>query len=163
MNHLQNHFGVCAVACAAALGALLWLSSQSNRSAMADEQARAKPAAEPVDDSMHHFMEYIYEPAFKRLKPALAKDPADKQAWKAIKGDALTVAECANLLLARAPDEGGDAWRELSVAVRTDGGALYQAARQSDYAAARAAYRKMINNCNACHTKFADGKHQLEP
>ena len=117
----------------------------------------------PVDDDMHHFMEYVFEPSYKRLKTQMAEEPKDKEGWKAIKGDSLTLAEVANLLMTRAPDEDADAWREQSAAVRVHGGELYQAARKSDFAAARKAYVTMLNNCNACHTKFADGKHQLQP
>ena len=123
----------------------------------------ADDGPQPVDDDMHHFMEYVFEPNYKRLQAEMAEPPKDKQAWKAIKGDALTLAECANLLLFRAPDEDAAEWQALSVAVRGDGGELYQAARNSDYPAARKAYEKMLNNCNACHKKFAEGKYQLKP
>lgn len=129
--------------------------------AMGDDTTAAAP--QPVDDSMHHFMEYVFEPNYKRLKVGMADEPADKAAWKAIKGDALTLAEGANLLLFRAPEEGAEQWRQLSVAVRQHGGELYQAARQSDYTTARKAYLTMLNNCNQCHKQFADGEHQLTP
>ena len=130
--------------------------------ATADEP---KPTAgpQPVDDSMHHFMEYVFEPNYKRLKASLASEPKDKQAWKGIKGDALTLAEATNLLMVRGPKQNGYAWAPLSVAVRTHGSELYQAARKSDYAAARKAYTTMLTNCNACHKQYADGKHQLKP
>lgn len=130
--------------------------------ATADEP---KPSAgpQPVDTSMHHFMEYVFEPNYKRLKASLASEPKDKQAWKAIKGDALTLAEATNLLMTRGPKQNGYAWAPLSVAVRTRGSELYQAARKSDYTAARKAYTAMLTNCNACHEKYADGKHQLQP
>ena len=118
---------------------------------------------QPVDTSMHHFMEYVFEPNYKRLKASLASEPKDKQAWKGIKGDALTLAEATNLLMTRGPKQNGYAWAPLSVAVRTRGSELYQAARKSDYTAARKAYTAMLTNCNACHEKYADGKHQLQP
>jgi hypothetical protein len=88
---------------------------------------------------------------------------ADWDIWKGIKGDALTLAECANLLSMRAPDEDAPQWRKLSDTVRTHGAELYQAARKSDYTTARKAYVEMLDNCNACHQKFADGEHQLKP
>lgn len=129
----------------------------------AEKNQAAASAPQPVDDSMHHFMEYVFEPNYKRLKAAMADEPADKKAWKAIKGDALTLAECANLLLLRTPDEDADQWQSLSVTVRGHGGDLYQAARKSDYAAAQEAYTTMLKSCNACHDAFAEGKHQLKP
>jgi hypothetical protein len=137
--------------------------STGDFSVKAEEVKSAGMKPQPVDESMHHFMEYVFEPNYKRLRAGMAGAPKDKKAWKAIKGDALTLAECANLLLMRVPDEDAAAWRKRSVAVRTHGGELYQAARKSDYSAARKAYVTMLNNCNACHKQFADGKHQLQP
>ena len=126
-----------------------------------DSSGGANPEA--VDDDMHHFMEYVFEPNYKRLKGQMATAPQENAAWKAIKGDALTLAECANLLLLRGPEERASQWRRLSIAVRKNGGNLYQAARATDYAAARESYTTMLNNCNRCHQLFADGEHQLEP
>ncbi|MFP6621655.1 MAG: hypothetical protein VB877_20080 [Pirellulaceae bacterium] len=140
--------------------------SDRSRSLETTAAALAAPPAtgpQPVDESMHHFMEYVFEPNYKRLQASLASKPKDKQAWKGIKGDALTLAEATNLLMTRGPKQNGYAWAPLSVAVRTRGSELYQAARKSDYTAARKAYTAMLTNCNACHKKYADGKHQLQP
>ena len=143
---------------------LIGLGMATGGSSVGGREAKsAANGPQPVDDDMHHFMEYVFEPNYKRLKDGMANAPEDKKAWKAIKGDVLTLAECANLLLMRVPDDDADTWRKLSVAVRMHGGELYQAARQSDYATARKAYVSMLNNCNSCHKQFADGKHQLAP
>jgi len=118
----------------------------------------------PVDSDMHHFMEYGYEPAYLRLKEVLAKNLADRAAWKPVKGDALTLAELTNLLVARAPDaKAAKDWTKHSLAVRAEGENLYQAARKQDLIAARKAWTAMVQNCNACHQQFADGEHQLKP
>ena len=50
-----------------------------------------------------------------------------------------------------------------SVQVRDLGGQLYEAAKAKDFAAARKHYEAMIENCNACHKHFDDGKNQLKP
>ena len=34
---------------------------------------------QPVDDEMHHFMEYVFEPNYKRLKASMAAEPTGKQ------------------------------------------------------------------------------------
>jgi hypothetical protein len=52
---------------------------------------------------------------------------------------------------------------EWSVAVRATGGDLYQAAKKKDFPAARKHYETMLTKCNACHTQFAHGEHQLSP
>jgi cytochrome c556 len=123
----------------------------------------ADAAPEPVEESMHEFMEYVFQPTYRRLKASMAAQPKDKSAWKPIKADSLILAEGGNLLLMRTPDEGGAAWDKFSVAVRGAGAELYQAARARDYKAAKQKYASMLDNCNACHKQFADGKYQLEP
>ncbi|MFT4547153.1 MAG: hypothetical protein ACI9UA_001326 [Pseudoalteromonas tetraodonis] len=135
----------------------------------AEKETAAKPSAPgsevpvPVDDSMHHLMEYVFEPAYKRLKASMPDEPADKKAWSAMKADSLTLAESSNLLLHRLPEEDGDQWLKLAVKTREAGGELYQAARKKDYAAAKKHFGLMLNRCNACHDKFADGDYQLKP
>ena len=117
----------------------------------------------PVESDMHEFMEYVFEPAYKRLKVSMAKEPADNRGWKPVKGDSLALAEACNLLFIRGPEDNRDQWNSISAAVRTQGASLYQAAKKRDYAAARKSYTGMITQCNKCHQVFADGEHQLEP
>lgn len=122
-----------------------------------------KPQPAPVEEDMHEFMEYAFEPAYKRLRDVMAKTPESNTQWKAIKGDSLALAEGGNLLLIRAPKEGEADWGKFSVAVRKEGGSLYQAARSKDFAKAREHYEAMLGQCNRCHDQFAGGKHQLKP
>ncbi|MCC9607401.1 hypothetical protein LOC68_12955 [Blastopirellula sp. JC732] len=117
----------------------------------------------PVESDMHEFMEYVYQPTYKRLKPAMAAEPKENAVWKEIKSTSLILAESGNLLLSRAPEEGAAEWNEYSIATRELGGDLYRAAKKKDYAAATTAYKAMLQKCNACHTKFAHGEHQLAP
>jgi hypothetical protein len=119
--------------------------------AEADEKKGATPEA--VEDDDHEFMEYVFEEPFKRLKKGLAAKPQEKAAWKAIKSESLILAECSNLLLLRNPG-GEELWDETSVAVRQDGGKLYDAAKKQDLAAATAAYKSLVANCNRCHDEF---------
>lgn len=116
-----------------------------------------------VEDDMHEFMEYYFQPTYKRLKAVMAKEPADAKGWKPIKADSLILAEGGNLLLHRMPKKGGDLWRKLSIAVRTEGGKFYHAAQKKNWKDSRAHYERMLKNCNACHQEFARGKYQLAP
>ena len=145
---------VCGVAAAAVI-------SGNGPAAQAGEKAAAAPA--PVEPDMHEFMEYVFEPPYKRLKAAMASEPADRRGWKPVKAEGLALAESANLLLFRAPEEGGDDWKKFSIAVRNSGSELYKAARATDFEAATKHYRAMLVQCNACHTQFAGGEHQLKP
>jgi hypothetical protein len=108
-------------------------------------------------------MEYVFQPTYRRLKVSMAQEPADNSGWKAIKSDSLILAESCNLLFARTPDEDGADWNKHAAASRTDGAALYQAARAKDFAKATASYKAMLENCNACHRQFENGKHILQP
>jgi hypothetical protein len=143
------------------------LAADSLRSrTTAAEQAPASAAAskfQPVDDSMHEFMEYQFQPTYLRLKAAMAKPPTDRAGWKPIKADSMILAEGGNLLLIRTPAKGGAEWNKWSIAVRTRGGQLYRAAKKQDYPSAQTHYRAMLTSCNACHKVFAKGKHQLKP
>lgn len=139
-----------------------WFWSES-MSVQAAPTAEKKDAAEPVEPDMHEFMEYVFQPTFKRLKPVMASAPADNAGWKAIKADALILAEGGNLLLFRQPKDDVADWVKHSVQVRDFGGQLYRAAKAKDYASARKHYESMVQNCNACHQQFAGGEHILTP
>jgi len=158
-------FARCRIVVAAAVVMILITANalRTQPTAVATERTTDVTELKPVDDDMHHFMEYVFEPNYKRLKAGLAANPKDKSGWKSIKGDSLTLAEGANLLLLRSPEKNADDWRKLSVDVRRFGGEVYQAARKADYTAARKSYVAMLRCCNSCHKQFADGEHQLKP
>ena len=143
------------------LATACWLWSEST--AVQAAPAADKDAVEPVESDTHEFMEYVFQPTFKRLKPVMAAAPADNAAWKAIKADALILAEGGNLLLIRQPKEDAADWVTHSLQVRVFGGQLYRAAKAKDYTKAQKHYESMVKNCNACHKQFADGEHILTP
>jgi len=125
----------------------------------------AAPAddVKPVEDSMHEFMEYVFQPTYLRLKAIMVAAPADNKGWKAIKADSLVLAESCNLLFSRAPDGSAADWIAHAKASREKGGALYAAGKAKDFAAATTAWKAMLESCNACHKQFEDGKHILQP
>ena len=122
-----------------------------------------KGQPQPVEEDMHEFMEYLFQPTYNRLKPLMASAPSNNAGWKGIKADSLTLAEGGNLLLSRVPEKDSEKWIEWSIAVRATGGDMYQAAKKKDFEAARKLYEMMLTKCNACHTHFAEGEHQLSP
>ncbi|MBW3541362.1 MAG: hypothetical protein KY476_13930 [Planctomycetes bacterium] len=128
--------------------------------------AKDAPAPAAVEPDMHEFMEYAFEPAYKRLKAAMAEAPSNAAGWKPIKADSLVLAEAGNLLFFRVPQgatETPPEWLAHAVAVRDEGGKLYAAAKKREFPAARKHYESMIAKCNACHQEFAGGEHQLMP
>ena len=139
------------------------LAAGSVRSNAGADDAANKVAPQPVEEDMHEFMEYIFQPTYLRLKQSMAAEPKENAGWKAIKSDGLILAEGGNLLLHRLPKEDAASWAEQSASVRDLGAELYQSAKKKDYAAARQSYEAMLKKCNACHDQFAHGEHQLSP
>jgi cytochrome c556 len=155
----MRSLAVFAFPVALALGALALTSTHRAR---AEEKEKA-PALVPVDVNMHDFMEGMFQAPYRRLKVALATEPKDAAGWKAVRSDALILAEGSNLLLTRKPKADAELWSKHSVASRDSGAELLKAAKAKDYTAARKAYVAMLDHCNACHKKFEDGKHILAP
>ena len=129
----------------------------------ADEASQREERPQPVEDDMHEFMEYVFEPSYKRLKAQIAAEPSNKSGWKAIKSDALILSEATNLLWLREPEDNLTDWHRLASSVRDEGSHLYRAARKKNYAEARTHYANMLVMCNRCHDEFAEGEHQLQP
>jgi hypothetical protein len=116
----------------------------------------------PVEDDMHEFMEYVFQPTYQRLKASMAELSAEKANWGAIKSDALILAEASNLLGGRGEFE-DEVWLKHAAETRKAGASLYRAAKAKSIEQARAEYKSMLGRCNACHDDFAQGEHQLEP
>ena len=116
-----------------------------------------------VEDDMHEFMEYVFQPPYKRLKVSIAVAEKDNATWKSIKSDALILAESGNLLLGRGPDSDEADWNKHSVASRDFGGQLYRAAKEKNAEKTEQAYKLMLESCNACHKQFSGGDPDLKP
>jgi hypothetical protein len=125
-------------------------------------RANAQEAAAPVEDDMHEFMEYVFQPTYLRLKQSMAALNANQTDWKAIKSDALILAESTNLLLHRGQTD-DPAWSKHAVATRQAGATFYAAAKASDVEQTRAGYVGMLTRCNACHEEFTGGEPKLVP
>ena len=144
---------------------LLVLGSVGLAFSVPDTDETGKPAITmaPVESDVHEFMEYAFEPFFHALRSALQEAPADKNAWKPVKANALVLAENGNLLMLRGPEENTKAWNQLAAEMRDQGQRLYQAAKKRDYTASRQQYERFVEKCNACHQAFADGEHLQKP
>ncbi len=139
---------------------LLWSSVTATKAAPASKKS---DAGQPVEPDMHEFMEYVFQPTYKRLKTVMAAEPSDNQAWKSIKADSLILAEGGNLLLIRQPEKKAADWVNHAEQVRNSGGEFYRAAQAKDFKKAKQHYESMLKNCNSCHQQFAHGEHQLTP
>jgi hypothetical protein len=134
----------------------------SQQPATSATQPATKAAPAPLDLTMHDFMEAVFQGSYRRLKTAIASAPRDNAGWKAIRTDAVVLAEGCNLVLLRTPKKDGDKWNEITLTVRDSGAELVKASKARDYATARKSYELMIDRCNTCHKQFDDGKNQLD-
>ncbi|MEZ6040223.1 MAG: hypothetical protein R3C20_06940 [Planctomycetaceae bacterium] len=153
------------VLCVAGMIAIMCIGMLKTEVASAGYTARPTVAdgPEPVEDSMHEFMEYVFQPTYKRLKVTMANAPADNAGWKAMKSDALILAESCNLLYGRCVNDKTDDWDAHTTASRSAAASLYKAAKAKDFEKASECYRTMLNKCNACHKQYENGKHILQP
>jgi hypothetical protein len=133
------------------------------KSVAAAEKAEEAATPRPVNTSMHDFMEGVFQAPYRRLKTSMSAEPKDNAGWKAIRSDALILAEGGNLLLLRKPAKDGGEWAKYSIASRDAGAELFKAAKAKDFAKAKKAYETMLTHCNACHKKFDEENHQLKP
>jgi len=158
---MKSAFSLFAVLVAiVAVGTLLPTSNDANAGSA---PILVEDADAPVEDSMHEFMEYVFQPTYLRLKASMATVPVDNKGWKVVKSDSLILAESCNLLFDRKPDEHGEDWVKHATASKTHGAELYNAAKEKNFEAATTAYKSMLDNCNACHKQFESGKHNLQP
>ena len=158
----RTHLCGMALLAAGAFGALAFHTHSPDTKAAVTAPAKKAPAMKPVETDMHEFMEYIHKPTYMRLRTLMASKPK-RSGWRKVKAESLVLAEAANLLLVRPPDDEVAEWNKLSVENRDFGAKLYQAAKKKNYDDARKHYTAMIQNCNLCHKKFAGGEHQLKP
>ncbi|MBM4071883.1 MAG: cytochrome c [Planctomycetes bacterium] len=100
-------------------------------------------------------MEGLAHANFRGLERHLKQKPTEDQAWTFARGQALLLAETANLLMLRPPrNEGESAWFERAMDLRSTAARLAQAAGKRDYAASRAGFVDVANACNRCHQTF---------
>lgn len=164
MKSMTGMFCACGLVGVIGVGLLKQAAATGVNTVPAPASVTAEDQVVPVEESMHELMEYVFQPTYRRLKQSMAAAPADNNGWKAIKSDALILAEGCNLLFGRETDgDQAQDWAKHTTAARTAGAELYKAAKMKDFTAAGTAYKAMLNNCNACHRQFEEGKHILQP
>jgi hypothetical protein len=100
-------------------------------------------------------MEGLAHPNFRGIEKQLAKQPDDTQGWTFIRGQALLIAETANLLMLRPPrGQGQPVWFSRAADLRDAARDVAQAAGSRDFQRARASFVTMANTCNRCHQSF---------
>ena len=116
--------------------------------------SKVAPKLEPIAETKL-IMEGLAHANFRGLERLLTDKPADVQAWTFARGQALLLAETANLLMLRPPkNQGQDAWMRNAADLRETGTELARQSAARDYDKTRAALGELTNTCNRCHQTF---------
>ncbi|MCI0683975.1 MAG: cytochrome c [Gemmataceae bacterium] len=125
-----------------------------SQSGHAQQAARVVPKLEPVAETKL-LMEGLAHANFKGLERLLTQKPGDNQAWTFARGQALLVAETANLLMLRPPQKEGQAvWFEKAMALRGRAADLANTLAKKDFDQARVGLSLVADSCNRCHQSF---------
>jgi len=116
--------------------------------------AKITPKLEPIAETKL-LMEGLAHANFRGIEQHLSKKPADDRTWTFARGQALLIAETANLLMMRPPKKDGQPiWFERAMDLRKVATLLAQTAGNREYQASRAALVNVANSCNRCHQSF---------
>ncbi len=138
------------VVCGALLAGALIFSQQGH----AQPPSKFVPKLEPVAETKL-LMEGLAHANFKGLERLLTQKPAEVQAWTFARGQALLLAETANLLMLRPPQKDGQAmWFEKATALRSRAVDLAATLAKQDYQKARVGLALVADSCNRCHQTF---------
>ncbi len=121
----------------------------------ADSQVRPRPRPEPVAETKL-LMNGLAAPNFRGLGKTLQNRPATAEGWAFARGQALLVAETANLLMLRPPTgrEADGVWLDRAADLREAAGRLGRAAAAADFVKCRVGVAEVANACNRCHQAF---------
>jgi hypothetical protein len=115
---------------------------------------KAAPKLEPIAET-RLLMEGLAHANFRGLERKLAQKPADDATWTFARGQALLIAETANLLMLRPPkNQGQSAWFERATDLRNQAALLGQHLAKKDYERSRAGLQQLATSCNRCHQIF---------
>jgi hypothetical protein len=116
--------------------------------------AKVQPKLEPVAET-RLLMEGLTNVNFRGLEGLLTQKPADVQAWKFARGQALLIAETANLLMLRPPKGAGQAvWFDLTMDLRNTAKQLAATVATQDFEKSRSGLISLAASCNRCHQAF---------
>ncbi len=116
--------------------------------------ARPAPRLQPVAET-RLLMEGLAAANFHGLERQLKERPRQPEAWAFARGQALLLAETANLLMMRPPrNNGQEAWMERSSELREAATALARDAASRDFDRCQKGVVAVANACNRCHQTF---------
>jgi hypothetical protein len=112
------------------------------------------PKLEPVAETKL-LMEGLANPNYRGLERLLKQKPADDQTWTFARGQALLIAETANLLMIRPPkNQGQPIWFDAAMQLRASANQIAFNLGNKDYEKSKAALQALPAQCNRCHQLF---------
>jgi hypothetical protein len=100
-------------------------------------------------------MEGLLHANFRGLERLLSQKAPEARGWTFGRGQALLIAEGANLLMLRPPkNQGQPAWFERSMELRSLATQLAQVVARKDLERGRMSLQTLANSCNRCHQTF---------
>lgn len=113
-----------------------------------------RPKLEPVAETKL-LMEGLAQANYRGLDKLLKQPPTDVETWTFARGQALLLAETANLLLLRPPRNAGEAaWLQRSAELRDSSSLLARRLAARDYPRSMTALAAVADSCNRCHQTF---------
>lgn len=147
----MNRFQIAALAL---LFALIVVVPSSSQPPATGRTKSPPPRLVPVAETKL-LMEGLAHPNFLGIERTLKSDEADAESWTFARGQAILIAESANLLMLRPPRNAGqDAWMQHATKMRDASTDLARAIAKRDKASSRAGLLNLANQCNRCHQTF---------
>jgi hypothetical protein len=134
------------------LGCLFFPAAHSQPTTLKNKPT---PKLEPVAETKL-LMLGMAEPNLRSLGKILHDKPAEAEAWRFARGQALLISEMGNLLMIRPPrtTTGQDIWMTQAVELRSAAANLARLLAAKDYGKSRSALASVANVCNHCHQAF---------
>jgi hypothetical protein len=118
------------------------------------QPAKVQPKLEPIAET-RLLMEGLAHANFRGLERLLAQKPADAQTWTFARGQALLIAETANLLMLRPPKSQGQAvWFDRAAELRSSAKELATTLASQEFEKSKTGLISMAGKCNRCHQSF---------
>src|SRR5215831_17434923 len=112
------------------------------------------PLAAQRVGTMSELMVKIIYPASDALFYISTRTPETQEQWNALQGQALMVAESANLLMMSGYARDQDRWMADAKLMREAGAAAFKAAKAKDVPAIEALSDQLYESCTTCHMHY---------
>jgi hypothetical protein len=121
---------------------------------MASTQEKTVPKLEPIAETKL-LMEGLALANFRGLERHLTARPTEEQTWIFARGQALLIAETANLLMLRPPKKEGQAlWFARAIELRVRATQLAKTVAAKDWEGSRRQLVELGATCTQCHKSF---------